>query len=79
MFGKKALRRHHYRRLKKKRKDHYSDWTKTPRVLGRLANTACVCSCCMCGNARKAFNKLTVQEKRAFQDDGTQRDSERRR
>lgn len=38
---------------------------KDPKVIGKLANTPCPCSCEMCGNPRRHFkDKLTIQEKR---------------
>ena len=53
---KRAIRRHHRERLKKVRKDYYWWWTTsegiTPRALGILLNTACLCSCYGCTNDR---------------------------
>jgi len=35
-----------------------------PRVVGIAASTHCVgCSCYMCGNPRKYFGEITIQEK----------------
>lgn len=39
----------------------------TPRDIGIIAETAKPCSCDLCGNPRKHFNEITVQEKRATQ------------
>lgn len=68
---KRAERRHHYKRLKKRRQDlHYwgrgweysSQWT--DRSLGGAVNTPCICSTCTgCMNPRKAGEK-TLAEKR---------------
>ena len=44
----------------------YDDKNFTLRNIGRLASTHCKpCSCPMCGNPRKHFNELTVQERRS--------------
>jgi hypothetical protein len=37
------------------------------KSLGYLADNNTVCSCWMCGNPRKYFGQLTVQEKKANQ------------
>ena len=59
----RAQRRHHYRRLKQKRRHYYSGYGRHRNdVQGRLANTATLCSCWMCGNPRKHFGKKTRQE-----------------
>lgn len=61
----RAKRRHHVECLKKKRSEYYS-WgdTKTPTEIGKLVHTVPNCSCHMCGNPRKHFNEITMQEKR---------------
>ena len=65
---KRALRRHHIARLKRARRFYFwLDWTENPVALGRLVHTATPCSCYMCGNPRKYFLELTVQERRWFQ------------
>ena len=44
---------------------------KDPKVIGKIANTPCPCSCEMCGNPRRRFkDKLTMQEKRAKESEG---------
>ena len=59
----RALRRHHYQRLKRKRRDHYGSYGRhRDDVQGQLANTAMLCSCWMCGNPRKYFGEITRQE-----------------
>ena len=59
----RALRRHHYRRLKRKRCHYYSGYGRhRDDVQGMLANTATLCSCSMCGNPRKYFGEKTRQE-----------------
>lgn len=60
---KRSIRRHHMERLKKNRCKYYNG-NKLPRVIGMLAHTATICSCHMCGNPRKYFKELTIQEKR---------------
>lgn len=59
----RALRRHHYQRLKRKRRDYYGGYTRhREEAQGKLAGTATVCSCWMCGNPRKYFGEITHQE-----------------
>ncbi len=59
----RALRRHHYRRLKRKRRDYYDSYGRhRDDIQGMLANTASLCSCWMCGNPRKHFGEKTRQE-----------------
>ena len=65
---KRALRRHHYRRLKRKRKRFWygADFAPMgPRHLGMAVTTPKVCSCWMCGNPRRYFREKTLQEKKA--------------
>lgn len=65
---KRSLRRHHLDRIKHKRSNYYSlatwqiDVETKERHLGRIANTAKLCSCWMCGNPRKHRSEKTVQE-----------------
>lgn len=59
------------RRLKEDRNQHYNDltcacWT-DPRVMARFKEQPQVCSGYCCGNPRKWFGELTVQEYRALQ------------
>lgn len=65
----RAMRRNHVARLKKTRKGY---WGMTPedqteRRLGGVVQYPCVCSCWMCGNARKWQGEQTIQERRAMQ------------
>ena len=64
-FSKRAIRRHHYQRLKKKRINNIC-WLHnlSYREVGIYINTPKVCSCWMCGNPRKHFNEKTFQEKK---------------
>jgi len=59
---KRALRRHHRKRLFQKRKEYYvydgEVFTKG------IVDTPKPCSCFMCGNPRKYFNEKSVQEQR---------------
>lgn len=79
-FGLKAIhdtsraeRRHHRARLKKARQQYWGrDWSWcTPEVktrrMGKIVATPAPCSCFMCGNPRKYFSELTLQERRASQ------------
>ena len=52
----RAYRRHHMKRLKKKRIAWWGDV--------RNYHTPTMCSCFMCGNPRKHFNQLTIQERK---------------
>ena len=69
---KRAIRRHHYQRLKKKAKRYYfakySWWRKLygenrEEDCGFIADTQTPCSEVCCGNPRKHFNKTTKQER----------------
>lgn len=70
---KRALRRDHYCRLKHNRKDYYggifypelSTVQGIARRAGKLATTAPDCSCWMCGNPRRYFLSVTLQELKA--------------
>lgn len=63
----RAIRRAEISRLKKVRSRYYRFWNKTPANLGKIVNTACLCSCWMCGNPRKTKNGhrsgLTLKER----------------
>lgn len=60
-----AIRRHHRDRIKRKRAGHFGgNAGSTPRKLGMVVSTAAPCSCAMCGNPRKLFGDLTMQERR---------------
>lgn len=64
----RAIRRHHLARLKANRANHYGGYDKNdPRVRGILANTATPCSCPKCGNSRRWWGSLTMQEMRYIQ------------
>ena len=62
--SKRAVRRHDRNRviLERMRRRHWH--VKSP---GRLSKNNTVCSCWMCGNPRKYFGKMTIQEKKASQ------------
>ena len=68
--GWRALRRANNLRIKKNRRwlwriDHAQvGWEK---AWGRAVKTPTPCSCPMCGNPRKFFGELTMQERRAYQ------------
>ena len=65
---RRALRRHHYRRLKRKRERFwYGTYSAPmgPRHLGMAVATPKVCSCWMCGNPRRYFREKTLQERKA--------------
>ncbi|KVP75411.1 hypothetical protein [Burkholderia ubonensis] len=67
----RALRRHHIARLKRARRFYFGkDLAKDPVDLGITVTTAARCSCALCGNPRKYFLELTMQERRLFQEVG---------
>ncbi len=53
----------------KARKRHYNGWAcSNNRAQGKVATTATLCSCWMCGNPRrkmKGTDRLTMQERKA--------------
>lgn len=69
---KRAIRRHHYARLKAKRRNYYLSTQIDDAIAhARWANTPCPCSCWMCRNPRHSAGsialRLTMQERREFQ------------
>ncbi|ECT1736176.1 hypothetical protein DVZ67_18615 [Salmonella enterica subsp. enterica serovar Saintpaul] len=61
---KRAMRRHHTKRLKAKR-NHYNNIGAGGMVaLGIVYRTPCLCSCWMCGNQRQ-YHGMHIQERRA--------------
>lgn len=68
---KNAIRRHHYRRLQKKRSWYWfgHEIKMSPRQLGLVVATPHPCSCLGCGNPRKHIGEKTMQERRNFQQD----------
>lgn len=66
-----AIRRRHERRVRRRALRHllsqgtFMPVPITPRAVGRRAATRAACSCWMCGNPRRFFGELTVQERRA--------------
>lgn len=66
----RALRRHHYTRIRNKRiKQNYwgRDFTLNARHLGVCINTPAICSCTMCGNPRRVWGFKTLQETKVDQ------------
>lgn len=63
----RSLRRHHRQRIRKNRSEHLEKDVVYKHSYHKMAsmqvNTACVCSCFMCGNPRKFFNEKTIQER----------------
>lgn len=58
---KRAIRRHHYYRLKKKRKYHCGV-KQSDEDSAFYVNTPTPCSCPLCGNPRKYYGEKTRQE-----------------
>ena len=73
-MSKRAIRRHHYARLKEKhRKILLFQWGEdekfvTPFRLGFAANTPHACSRYCCGNLRRHTGERTLQERRGDDD-----------
>ncbi len=64
-LSKRAIRRHHYIRLKKKRKYYWGVGRELEAdELGFVVSTPHPCSCYCCGNPRKWFLEISTQEKR---------------
>ncbi|MBI6154885.1 hypothetical protein GKN89_20250 [Serratia sp. YC16] len=75
---KRALRRYHYRRLRSDRKNYYGG-IRYPeqftlhgiaRRAGKLVASAPDCSCWMCGNPRRYWQSVTLQELKARDSEG---------
>jgi hypothetical protein len=74
---KRAIRRHHIKRLKNKRKNYgtvaiWGIWDTSEELEQRLSfatRTPCPCSCYMCGNPRKHWKEEPIREKRHKQKD----------
>ncbi len=76
---KRAIRRHHRKRLKKNRRYHWGrDLINEPKILAVAVNTPCSCSCAGCGNPRRHSweNPLTIQERKALEDAKDQMEGE---
>lgn len=59
----RAVRRHHFYRIKNKRKHYWGAYRcLTAKELGMLVHTSAICSCTMCGNPRKYFKLRTMAE-----------------
>lgn len=64
---KRAIRRHHNKRLKSKRCLYHCFGDDKPlegAALGLALNNPARCSCPVCGNPRRHFGELTIQEKK---------------
>ncbi len=66
---KRAIRRHHYQRLKNKRQ-HYWKWPTDEGLLedvslGICVNTPTLCSSPCCGNPRRYFRRINYSGKEA--------------
>ena len=60
-MSKRAIRRHHYQRLKRKRYQWW-DGDIDNETAAFLVNTPTPCSCFACGNPRRHFGEKTRQE-----------------
>lgn len=61
----RAERRFQTSRLKAKRKNYYGNknFNQSPKFLGKVVNTPKMCSCFMCGNARKYYGNAGISLK----------------
>lgn len=55
-MSKRGIRIHHHERLKKNRKNYWGG-NLSDKHNGMVADTPKICSCWMCGNARKIWGK----------------------
>ncbi len=60
-----AQRRHDKFRMRKRAEDVMKDWGTSKKSVPYMADNLKSCSCYMCGNPRRHFGELTVQERRA--------------
>lgn len=61
----RSIRRHHENRIKRRVKKYYRGVHQyNLRRSGAIAQTRALCSCWMCGNPRKYFGDITLQERR---------------
>jgi hypothetical protein len=63
-----SLNRHYDSVWKKRVRGYFGYWDKSQKQLGQISRTRTPCSCAMCGNIRKHFNEITIQEKKALLD-----------
>ncbi|SFM71240.1 hypothetical protein SAMN04487963_3473 [Marinobacter zhejiangensis] len=65
---KRALRRHHVKRIKKDRRNYWGGHARqSVKVLGKCSRTPCVCSCYLCGHKRKHFGAKFSEKRRKLQ------------
>ncbi len=58
----RAIRRHHAARLKRARRFYFAVYNAgDPRRLGLALHTPALCSCWMCGNARRYFGRTRAE------------------
>jgi hypothetical protein len=68
----RGWRRHHEVRMKRRVQDYYGGYARgKPRSIGRLAHSPQICSCRACGNPRRQFKALTLQELKALEAERT--------
>jgi len=65
-MSKRALRRFVYQKRKKSVLKNFNWLHDDSKRIGVLANTPKVCSCFMCGNPRKFWKKITLQEEKSI-------------
>jgi len=64
----RAMRRHHEARVKARVRRYYGGLAMgSPRDTGKIAHARSLCSCRLCGNPRRYWKEVTVQEMRAEQ------------
>lgn len=68
---KRERRRRDFLRMKERARRIQKRWWQvniTEESCSKLANNIKICSCYMCGNPRKWWDEITIQEKRAIID-----------
>jgi len=64
-MSKRAIRRHHETRIKQRVADYFGGYARgQARQLGKLSHARQPCSCWMCGNPRRWFGEMSLQERR---------------
>ena len=65
MERNRAYRRRQVTRWKERVADYYHGTHQgDPRRIGQMSSTRAPCSCWMCGNPRRYFDDITLQERR---------------
>lgn len=61
-----AYHRYHKQRKKRQVRKYWGGvFSDDVAMIGKIATTPCMCSCPLCGNPRRHFRKLTLNERRS--------------